>query len=60
MFKAFVWDNGEKIELPVVRWIDLDNEGKPQRICGDTGLQYEEFELVLIDDEGKRAVFYKS
>ena len=44
-------DNGEWINFSHIRWISLDKQGIPERICGPTGLQYEEFEL-FISEEG--------
>ncbi len=42
-------DNGEWIEFNDIRWIGLNDNGEPERICGPTGLQYSEFELVVND-----------
>ena len=37
-------DNGEWIEMPITA-IFLDSNGQPERVLGQTGLQYQEFEL---------------
>jgi len=36
----------EKWEIMPIRWIDINREGRPERVCGVNGLQYEEFELI--------------
>ena len=35
-----------KWEIIPIRWIDINKEGRPERVCGVNGLQYEEFELI--------------
>lgn len=42
-------DDGEWIEFEAIRWIALDQHGRPERICGPNGLQYSEFELIILD-----------
>ncbi len=44
-------DTAEWIDFSHIRWIDLDKHGRPERICGPNGLQYEEFELI-VEEEG--------
>ena len=36
-----------------IRWIDLDEQGSPVRVCGKTGRQYEEFELIIEEGGGE-------
>lgn len=43
-------DTGEWIEFDHIRWISLNEQGEPDRICGPTGLQYDEFELIEEDE----------
>ena len=40
-------DDGEWIKINNVRWIALDENGKPERVCGPSGLQYGEFRLGI-------------
>jgi len=40
-------DDGEWVKIDNVRWIALDENGKPERICGPSGLQYGEFRLGI-------------
>ena len=47
-FKAWVLtDENEWLFFDAIRWIDLDKDGRPVRICGPTGLQYNEFDLEV-------------
>lgn len=43
-------DDGSWIEFKSIRWIDLDPNGHPVRICGPNGIQYTEFELRVEND----------
>jgi hypothetical protein len=46
-FRAWVTtDTGEQLHL-TPRWIALDEEGHPERVCGPSGLQYSEFVLEV-------------
>lgn len=41
-------DTGEWIVMPI-RAIFLDEKGRPERVTGATGIQYNEFELEVSD-----------
>ncbi len=47
-FSAWVKaDDEEWIYFDAIRWISLDENGRPERICGPTGIQYGEFRLEV-------------
>lgn len=50
--KATAYDtqNGEPREMDHIRWVGLDQNGRPQRICAPNGIQYREFELHIEED----------
>jgi len=46
-FRAWVTtDDGEQFSI-TPRWIALDEDGCPERVCGPSGLQYSEFVLEV-------------
>ncbi len=51
-FSAWVKADDETwIYFDVIRWISLDENGYAERICGPTGIQYNEFRLEVKMDQ---------
>ncbi len=47
-FSAWVKDDNEAwIYFDAIRWISLDKDGRAERVCGPTGIQYGEFRLEV-------------
>ena len=51
IFTAWITtDNGERLHIKP-RWIALDENGCPERVCGPSGLQYSDFQLEVKMDQ---------